>query len=111
MQKIYAVIQPSRLDAVIERLLLVGIDDITVSEVRGFGRTRGHGLIYKGSAYEVSFVPKLAIEWVGPDEDAEKVARAIEVAARTGTLGDGLIFVNQLDYAGSMNEDLEELHG
>jgi nitrogen regulatory protein PII len=97
MKKVEAIIQVVRLDAVLERLALIGARDLYVSEVQGFGRTRGQKLIHKGSPYQVEFVPKARVEWYGDDDDADAVSRAIEHAARTGELGDGRIFVTDID--------------
>lgn len=97
MKKVQAIIQPARLDAVLERLSMIGAHGLYVSEVQGFGRTRGQRLIHKGSPYEIAFIPKLCVEWYGDDDDADAILRAIEHAARTGQLGDGRIFVSDID--------------
>jgi nitrogen regulatory protein PII len=99
VKKVEAIIQPLRLDAVLERLLLIGVSELYISDVRGFGRTHGQPLVHRGSPYEVRFVPKLRIEWYGEDDEADSVTRAMEHAARTGQLGDGRIFVSTLDHA------------
>ncbi len=96
MKKVEAVIQVTRLDAVLERLSMIGAGELYVSEVQGFGRTKGQKLIHKGSPYEVQFVPKLRVEWFGEDERCDAVVRAIEHSARTGQLGDGRIFVSEI---------------
>jgi nitrogen regulatory protein P-II 1 len=97
VKKVAAIIQPTRMDAVLERLSMIGARNVYVSDVQGFGRTRGQRLIHKGSPYEVAFVPKLCVEWYGDDHDADAVLRAIEHAARSGQLGDGRIFVSEID--------------
>ena len=97
MKKVEAIIQIARAEAVIERLGMIGEHAVYLDEVRGFGRTRGHQLIHKGSPYEVEFVPKARLIWYGDEHDADAVVRAIQHAARTGELGDGWIFVSELD--------------
>jgi nitrogen regulatory protein PII len=97
VRKVDAIFRQARLDAVLERLLLIGADELFVSDVRGFGRQGGHDLVSKGSAYAVEFVPKVRLEWYGDDDDADAIVRAIERAARMGALGDGRIFVSELD--------------
>ena len=99
MKKVEAIIQRARLDAVLERLSLIGLNELYVSEARGFGRTHGHSMTHRGSAYEVVFVPKFRIEWYGDDDEADSVVRAIERAARSGQMGDGRIFVSTLSAA------------
>jgi nitrogen regulatory protein PII len=97
VKKIAAVIQPARLEAVLERLSMIGKHTVYVSDVQGFGRTRGQRLIHKGSPYEIAFIPKLCVEWYGEDDDADAILRAIEHAARTGQLGDGRIFLSEIE--------------
>lgn len=99
MKKVEAIIRIARAEAVIERLSLIGVRSVYLDEVRGFGRTRGHQLIHKGSPYDVEFVPKARLVWYGDDHDAEAVVRAIEHVARSGELGDGWIFVSDVDGA------------
>jgi nitrogen regulatory protein P-II 1 len=93
MKRIEAVLQPFRLDAVKTALMEVGIGGMTVSEVRGFGRQKGHTELYRGAEYVVDLVPKVKLEVVVPDSLAEKAVRAIADSARTGRIGDGKVFV------------------
>ncbi len=93
MKKIEAIIQPFKLDEVKEALKALGIDGLTVTEVRGHGRQKGHKEVYRGMEYEVDLLPKIKIETVVPDARLDEVARSITAAARTGKLGDGKIFV------------------
>ncbi|HVH20302.1 MAG TPA: P-II family nitrogen regulator [Myxococcota bacterium] len=93
MKRIEAVLQPFRLDAVKSALMEIGIGGMTVSEVRGFGRQKGHTELYRGAEYVVDLVPKVKLEVVVPDALAEKAVRAIADAARTGRIGDGKVFV------------------
>lgn len=93
MKKIEAVIRPFKMDAVKEKLTALGIQGMTVSEVRGFGRQRGHTEIYRGAEYVVDCLPKTKIEIIIPDHLEEPVAATIVEAARTGSIGDGKIFV------------------
>ncbi len=99
MIKIEAVIKPFRLTEVQEALTTLGIQGMTVSEVKGFGRQKGHVELYRGAEYTVNFVPKLLIMSVVPDELAEKAAAAIQKAAYTGKIGDGKIFMSKIDEA------------
>jgi nitrogen regulatory protein P-II 1 len=93
MKRIEAVLQPFRLDAVKTALMEIGVGGLTVSEVRGFGRQKGHTELYRGAEYVVDLVPKVKVETVVPDPLAEKAVRAIADAARTGRIGDGKVFV------------------
>jgi nitrogen regulatory protein P-II 1 len=93
MKMIEAIIQPHKLDAVRDRLARIGVEGMTVTEVRGFGRQRGHAELYRGSEYTVSFVPKVKIEVLTCDAKASQVAEAVKGAARTGQFGDGKICV------------------
>jgi nitrogen regulatory protein P-II 1 len=93
MKKIEAIIQPYKLDEVREVLKNLGIDGITLSEVRGHGRQKGHKEVYRGMEYEVDLLPKIKLETVVADARLEEVAQAIATAARTGKIGDGKIFV------------------
>jgi len=93
MKKIEAIIKPFKLEEVKDRLRQVGVSGMTVYEVKGFGRTGGKTEVYRGSAYVVDFVPKVRIEVVVDDADAQKVANAIMEAARTGKIGDGKLWV------------------
>ncbi len=96
MKFIIAIIQPHRLDAVREALLGIGINGLTVTEVRGYGRQKGQKEIYRGAEYTISFVPKLKIEIAVASDRAEEVIGAIQTAARSGKVGDGKIFVLDL---------------
>ena len=93
MKKIEAIIRPSRLEEVKDALNAVGVNGMTVSEVKGFGRQKGHKELYRGAEYIVDFVPKIKIEAVVQDDFVGQAIGAIERAARTGALGDGKIFV------------------
>ena len=93
MQKVEAIVKPFKLDEVKEALNAIGIQGITVSEVKGFGRQKGHTELYRGAEYVVDFLPKIKIEVVVTDELVEKVTDAIQSAANTGRIGDGKIFV------------------
>lgn len=93
MKMIVAIIQPHRLDPVREALLGVGVTGLTVTDVRGYGRQKGHTEIYRGSEYEVSYLPKSKIEVVMDDSLVDQALEAITDAARTGKIGDGKIFV------------------
>jgi nitrogen regulatory protein PII len=97
MKKIEAVIKPFKLDEVKDALNEIGVQGMTVSEVKGFGRQKGHMEVYRGAEYEISFVPKVKIELVVTDAIAEKVISVIEKSAKTGKIGDGKIFVSSLD--------------
>ncbi len=99
MKFVIAIIQPHRLDAVREGLQAIHVDGMTVTEVRGYGRQGGHKEIYRGAEYSIAFVPKLRLEVAVTDERADDVVRAIQDAARTGKVGDGKIFVVDLDAA------------
>jgi nitrogen regulatory protein P-II 1 len=93
MKKIEAVIKPFKLDDVKEKLAEVGIKGMTVNEVRGFGRQKGHTEIYRGAEYVVDFIPKIKIEIVAADDSVAEVIKVIREAAFTGKIGDGKIFV------------------
>ena len=93
MKKITAMIKPFKLDDVREALAEIGVQGMTVSEVKGFGRQRGHTEIYRGAVYEVDFLPKIKIEIVRVDELVERAVEAIIASGRTGKVGDGKIFV------------------
>lgn len=97
MRKIEAIIKPFKLDDVKEALTEIGVHGMTVSEVKGFGRQRGHTEIYRGAEYRVDFVPKLKLEVVVASELVPEVVRVIEQQAKTGSIGDGKIFVSALD--------------
>lgn len=96
MKYIVAIIQPYRLDAVREALNAAGVHGLTVTEVRGYGRQRGHTEIYRGSEYTISYVPKLKLEIAIDDQNAEEVIDTLTRAARSGKIGDGKIFVLDL---------------
>jgi len=93
MQMITAIIKPFKLDEVREALAACGVAGLTVTEVKGFGRQKGHTELYRGAEYVVDFLPKVKIELVVRDEDVERCVDAIVAAARTGKIGDGKIFV------------------
>ena len=93
MKKIEAIVKPHKLDDVKSALTQVGIQGLTVSEVRGFGRQKGHTELYRGAEYVVDLVPKVKLEVVVPDALAEKAVHAITDGARTGRIGDGKVFV------------------
>ncbi len=99
MTKIEAVIQPSRLDEVKDALLEAGVDGMTILEVRGHGRQKGHTEFYRGREYTVDLLPKIKIETVLADELVDKAVQAIITAARTGKIGDGKIFLSRVDEA------------
>jgi len=97
MRKVEAIIKPFKLDEVKEALNEVGIQGITVSEVKGFGRQKGHTELYRGAEYVVDFIPKIKMEIIVSDELVAKVVEVIAGAAKTGRIGDGKIFVTQVD--------------
>ncbi len=99
MKLVVAIIQPHRLDSVRQSLTEIGINGMTVTEVRGYGRQKGHTEIYRGAEYTISFMPKLKVEVALPDDRVEDVIGAITKAARTGKIGDGKIFTIDLDAA------------
>ncbi len=110
MKKIEAIIKPFKLDEVKEALQEVGLQGITVVEAKGFGRQKGHTELYRGAEYVVDFLPKVKIEVVVKDGDTERCIDAIVKAAKTGKIGDGKIFVTQVDSVvrirtGELNED------
>ena len=93
MKKVEAIIKPFKLDEVREGLADAGITGLTVTEVKGFGRQRGHTELYRGAEYVVDFLPKTKVELIVADQDVERVIEAIVKAARTGKIGDGKIFL------------------
>ncbi len=99
MKMVAAVIKPFKLDDVREALSDIGVQGITVTEVKGFGRQKGHTELYRGAEYVVDFLPKVKIELAIPDDLLDRVIEAIMNAAKTGKIGDGKIFVYQLDQA------------
>ena len=99
MKMITAIIKPFKLDDVREAVAEIGIQGITVTEVKGFGRQRGHTELYRGAEYVVDFLPKAKIELAVADEIADQIIEAIATTARTGKVGDGKIFVSELKQA------------
>ena len=99
MTKLEAIIRPSSLDAVKDALREIGVEGMTVSEVRGHGRQKGHTEFYRGREYTVDLIPKIKIELVLADDMVEKAVHAIVTAARTGKIGDGKIFLTKIDDA------------
>ncbi len=99
MKKIEAIIKPFKLEEVKDALGEIGIDGMTVSEVKGFGRQKGHTEIYRGSEYTVDFLPKIKIELVLADSEVEAAVEAIVKSARTGKIGDGKVFVSSIEEA------------
>ena len=97
MKLVTAIIKPFKLEEVREALAAVGAAGLTVSEVKGFGRQKGHTELYRGAEYVVDFLPKIRIEAAVADGDLDRVIEAIEAAARTGKIGDGKIFVTALE--------------
>ena len=106
MKKIEAIIQPHKLDEVKDALLGIGVDGMTVSEVRGHGRQKGHTETNRGHEYKVDLLPKVKIELVVPTARANEIVRTLSTAARSGRVGDGKVFVsNVLDAVRIRNED------
>ncbi len=99
MKKIEAIIKPFKLDEVKEALQAAGVQGLTVTEAKGYGRQKGHTELYRGAEYVVDFLPKVKIEIVVSDSMAEKIVEAVKTAAHTGKIGDGKIFVTQVDSA------------
>lgn len=97
MKKIEVITRPYKLDEIKEKLTSIGIKGMTVSEVKGFGRQRGHTEVYRGAEYQVDFLPKVKIDLVVEDALAPEVIRTIQEAAQTGEVGDGKIFVTTVD--------------
>ncbi len=97
MKKIEAIIKPFKLDDVRNALVKLGIQGMTVTEVQGFGRQRGHTELYRGAEYVVDFLPKIQLELVVSDEKCDAVIQAIQESARTGKIGDGKIFVAEME--------------
>lgn len=109
MKKIEAIIQPHKLDEVKDALIAIGVDGMTVSEVRGHGRQKGHTETYRGQEYKVDLLPKVKLEMVVTDARTDEVVRALSTAARSGRVGDGKVFVtNVLDAIRIRNEDRGE---
>jgi nitrogen regulatory protein P-II 2 len=99
MKIVMAIIKPFKLDEVREALSAIGVHGMTVTEVKGYGRQKGHTEIYRGAEYAVNFLPKLKIEVAVPTDRTEKVVESIAAAAKTGQIGDGKIFVFGIDQA------------
>ena len=99
MKKIEAIIKPFKLEEVKDALAEIGVEGMTVTEVKGFGRQKGHTEIYRGSEYTVDFLPKVKIEIVTTDEVTDKAIAAIVAAAKTGKIGDGKVFVLPVEHA------------
>ncbi len=99
MKLITAIIKPFKLDEVRESLSTLGVQGMTVTEVKGYGRQKGHTEIYRGAEYAVSFLPKIKLEIACPSDQVDKVVETITTAAKTGQIGDGKIFVFGLDHA------------
>ena len=99
MKLIIAIIKPFKLDEVREALNRMGVSGMTVSEVKGYGRQKGHTEIYRGAEYVVNFLPKVRIEVAVASEHADRVIEALTTAARTGQIGDGKVFVSPLEHA------------
>jgi nitrogen regulatory protein P-II 1 len=99
MTKIEAIIQPAKFEAVKDALLEVGVDGMTIFDVRGHGRQKGHTEVYRGREYVVDLLPKVKIEIVLPDELVERVVQVIVSTARTGKIGDGKVFLSRVDEA------------
>jgi nitrogen regulatory protein P-II 1 len=105
MKKIEAILKPFKLEEVKDALAEVGIEGMTVSEVKGFGRQKGHTEIYRGSEYTMDFLPKVKIEIVVPDDRADNAVSAVVHSARTGKIGDGKIFVTAIEHAVRIRTD------
>jgi nitrogen regulatory protein P-II 1 len=99
MKKIEAIIKPFKLEDVKEALAEIGVEGMTVTEVKGFGRQKGHTEIYRGSEYTVDFLPKVKFDLVVPDSGVDKAVQAIIKSAKTGKIGDGKIFVTNIEEA------------
>ena len=99
MKKIEAIIKPFKLDEVKEALQEVGLQGITVTEAKGFGRQKGHTELYRGAEYVVDFLPKVKVELIVNDEMVEKAVEAIQASAKTGRIGDGKIFISSVEEA------------
>ena len=105
MKKIEAIIQPFKLDDVKESLKAIGIDGMTITEVRGHGRQKGHKEVYRGQEYNVDLLPKVKLELVVPNPRADEVIKVVATAARTGKIGDGKIFVYDVGEAVRIRND------
>jgi nitrogen regulatory protein P-II 1 len=105
MMKLEAVIQPAKFDAVKDALIEIGVEGMTVTEVRGHGRQKGHTEFYRGREYTVDVLPKVKVEVVLPDTMVDRAVQAIANAARTGKIGDGKIFLSRIDEAIRIRND------
>ena len=105
MKKIEAIVKPFKTEAVKDALTEVGIEGMTLSEVKGFGRQKGHSEIYRGSEYTVDFLPKVKFEIVVTDDRAQRAVEAILTAAKTGKIGDGKVFVSDVELAARIRTD------
>jgi nitrogen regulatory protein P-II 1 len=105
MMKLEAVIQPAKFDAVKDALIQIGVEGMTVTEVRGHGRQKGHTEFYRGREYTVDVLPKVKVEVVLPDTMVDRTVQAIANAARTGKIGDGKIFLSRIDEAIRIRND------
>jgi nitrogen regulatory protein P-II 2 len=99
MKLITAIIKPFKLDEVRDALIGIGVQGMTITEVKGYGRQKGHKEIYRGAEYAVNFLPKVRIDVAVDDDQVDKVAQAVAAAAKTGQIGDGKIFVTPIDHA------------
>jgi nitrogen regulatory protein P-II 2 len=99
MKLVIAIIKPFKLDEVRDALTAIGVHGMTVAEVKGYGRQKGHTEIYRGAEYAVHFLPKMRIEVAVPDEQADRVVETIIASAKTGQIGDGKIFVTDISHA------------
>jgi len=99
MKKIEAVIKPFKLDDVRDALQDIGVQGMTITEAKGFGRQKGHSELYRGAEYVIDFLPKVKLEIIAPDARVEAIIDTIQTAARTGRIGDGKIFVSPIDQA------------
>jgi len=99
MKLVTAIIKPFKLEEVRDALTAIGVHGMTITEVKGYGRQKGHTELYRGAEYAVNFLPKIRIEVVIPEEDADKVVEAIGSSAKTGQIGDGKIFVMPIEQA------------
>ena len=97
MKMVTAIVKPFKLDEVREALSAIGVQGVTVTEVKGFGRQKGHTELYRGAEYVVDFLPKVKLEIIVADENVAKVVETIEKAAKTGRIGDGKIFVSNIE--------------
>ena len=99
MKLVIAIIKPFKLDEVRDALTAIGVHGMTVTEVKGYGRQKGHTEIYRGAEYAVNFLPKVRLDVAVEDDQVDKVVQAITTAAKTGQIGDGKIFVTPIDHA------------